>query len=78
MATRGRGTPRECPVATGHGTCARTVRAGQLMCPPHWRRVPKDARDDVWATWRRWERTMTDDAWAAYTAARETALEAAR
>lgn len=75
-ATRGLGTPRQCPIGgPGLDQCPRTVRAGHLMCGYHWREVPKDLQNDVWRTWRRWNKTMEDDDWAAYAVAREAALD---
>lgn len=69
--TRGRGETRYCPLAS----CERVVRAGHLLCPVHWRTVPKPLRDDVWAAWRSWTRDSTDAAWDAYATARTTALD---
>lgn len=70
MPTRLHGDRRSCPV----NGCRGTVRAGHLMCAPHWRQVPKDLQLQVWSTWRSWQRTMTDDDWTAYLTARAAAL----
>jgi hypothetical protein len=32
--------------------CRKSVKSDQLMCKRHWYKVPKDLRDEVWATWR--------------------------
>jgi len=73
MPTRLHGNPRDCPL----DGCPRTVRAGQLMCGPHWYQVPRELQRDVYRTWRSWNRTHDDDDWEAYMVAREAALEAA-
>ncbi len=41
-------TAHRCPA----GGCRQKIRAGRLMCRPHWYQVPKPLRDAVWATWR--------------------------
>ena len=43
-----RETLHECPV-TG---CKELVTQTRLACPKHWRRVPKDLRDELWAAFR--------------------------
>ena len=73
--TRGRGTPRQCPIGgPGLEQCPRTVRAGQLMCGPHWRIVPKDLASEVWRTWRHFDRT--GEGWDSYSVARAAAIDA--
>jgi hypothetical protein len=72
MVTRLHGNPRSCPI----GTCQRTVRAGQLMCGPHWGMVPKETKWDVYRTWRAWNRTHDADDWETYRVARKAALAA--
>src|SRR6202042_743802 len=37
-----------CPVSG----CDEQTDPSRLMCSRHWYRVPKQARDHVWATWR--------------------------
>jgi hypothetical protein len=32
--------------------CPRRVRAGYLMCAPHWYRLPAGLRARIWATYR--------------------------
>lgn len=39
---------RQCPC----NGCTVIVKAGLLMCAPHWSMVPKTQRDRVWSTWR--------------------------
>jgi hypothetical protein len=76
MPTRAAGTPRQCPIGEGLEQCPRTVRAGQLMCPAHWRLVPKAIANRVWRTWRAFCADGTDEQWAQYADAREDALAA--
>lgn len=59
----------------GISGCGSTARAGQLMCPYHWRQVPTDLQRAVWSTWRRWGKTMSSEDWTAYTTARKAALD---
>jgi hypothetical protein len=40
--------PSVCPVVR----CAVKIRSGYLMCPDHWRRVPRELRRLVGSTWR--------------------------
>lgn len=42
----------ECPISD----CARQVRAGLLMCGPHWRRVPRELQAEQYAAYRAWQR----------------------
>jgi len=37
-----------CPIAR----CGRQIDPSRLMCRSHWYMVPKELRDQVWATWR--------------------------
>lgn len=84
MGSRLHGNHRTCPVTVGTSEgsqeypvpCDRTVRAGHLMCAYHWRHVPKDTRDRVWAAWRAWQRDPGDLLWAMYLDARKDALDA--
>jgi hypothetical protein len=39
--------------------CRRSVRAGRLMCPPHWYRLPAGIRARIWATYRRGQTALT-------------------
>jgi len=32
--------------------CRNQIDPSRLMCRTHWYMVPKELRDDVWATWR--------------------------
>jgi len=47
--------------------CFVMVDSGLLMCPAHWRRVPKPVQRAVWNTWR-------NGPSGAYLAARESAI----
>lgn len=39
----------------GHcAVCSRSVRAGMLMCPAHWRQVPPSLQREVYAQLGRW------------------------
>jgi len=44
----GRGPGASCPVLG----CGEQIDPSRLMCRRHWYRVPKQLRDQVWATWR--------------------------
>jgi len=44
----GRGPGASCPVLG----CGEQIDTSRLMCRRHWYRVPKQLRDQVWATWR--------------------------
>lgn len=62
----------DCP--TG---CGRSVQAGKLMCPPCWRKVPRDLQRKVYLAWSAWRKDFSsDDAMKAYDQARENALAA--
>ncbi len=37
-----------CPV----GGCGKQIDPSRLMCRGHWYAVPRQLRDQVWATWR--------------------------
>lgn len=37
-----------CPISS----CTSNARSGQLMCPRHWRQVPRELNRQVYATWR--------------------------
>jgi hypothetical protein len=39
---------RSCPIAG----CGYQIDPSRLMCRTHWYTVPKELRDQVWATWR--------------------------
>jgi hypothetical protein len=39
----------QCPAPR----CAAAVNSSELMCPEHWRQVPKPIRRAVWITWDR-------------------------
>lgn len=66
--------PDACPV----GTCASSRRAGQLMCPRHWSRVPQHLQREVYRTWRAWRQDLADaDAMLAYRSASDAAVAAA-
>lgn len=75
MSTRLGGEPRRCPVTYERQPCQRTVRAGHLMCPAHWRLVPAPQRRAVTAAWKNWCTSMTDELWTAYLTARQAALD---
>ena len=47
-------TDRICPVKG----CFVPIRRDRNMCLAHWRRVPKDIQEEVWATWRMYQDTM--------------------
>lgn len=34
--------------------CAAKAKAGQLMCLPHWKALPRHLQKDVNATWKRY------------------------
>ncbi len=36
--------------------CTATAKAGQLMCWPHWKRLPRRLQFEVNDTWRRYRR----------------------
>lgn len=38
-----------CPIED----CIARVPESRLMCPPHWRLVPKDLADELYRAWRR-------------------------
>jgi len=62
---------QSCPI----DGCTRTRQSGQLMCKPHWYKVPKELRDKVWKTARKmWN--DDPDVETAYKAWREAADEA--
>jgi hypothetical protein len=65
---------RPCPAR-----CGRHVSTGHLLCPPCWKKVPKDLRSRVNRTWSAWTTVgLADrDAAAAYRAAAEEATAAA-
>jgi hypothetical protein len=62
---------RTCP--TG---CGRSVRAGQLLCPACWRKVPGHLQGPVYAAWRAFQRDSSDANWDAYIEARDNAIGA--
>ena len=64
------GQPAPCPA-----DCGRIIRPGLLVCPPCWRRVPRDLQAAVNSTWAAYRRNPTDARWAAYAEAREAALD---
>jgi len=72
------GLPGECPV-TRHGVrcSAPTPRSGAFMCAPHWRRVPRPARDAMFRTWRAWQADPTEESWDRFLTARAEALDLA-
>jgi len=39
---------RHCPISG----CGDQIDPSRLMCRRHWYMVPKETRDEVWATWR--------------------------
>jgi hypothetical protein len=39
--------------------CPRRVRAGYLMCAPHWYRLPAGLRARIWAAYRRGQTAVT-------------------
>lgn len=40
---------RRCPAPD----CGRKIKPGMFACKPHWFEIPKDIRNEIWATWRR-------------------------
>ena len=63
--------PGDCPIDGCTNRCA----DAQLMCKPHWYKVPKEMRDKVWKTARKmWH--DDPDVETAYKAWREAADEA--
>ncbi|MCB9377110.1 MAG: hypothetical protein H6515_14740 [Microthrixaceae bacterium] len=58
------------------GECGRRVRPGHLVCGPCWRQIRVPLERAVWSHRRAYQKNPTAERWAAYTAARETALEA--
>ena len=50
--------------------CESQVPNDWLMCKRHWYKVPKDLRDEVWATWRNVKRDPES-----YRDARERAIK---
>lgn len=73
MPTRLHGDPRRCPI----GDCGSVVRAGNLMCPRHWRTVPQPLQLAVNRTWRAFNTSGSGPDWADYTDARAAAITAA-
>lgn len=51
--------------------CSRPAKDGQLMCWPHWRRVPRHINHMVFDTWRNYRGDPT-----AYRQARDAAIQA--
>ncbi len=47
--TQAEGLLHKCPA----DECQEQVRSDRLMCPVHWRDVPKPLRDAVWRAWDR-------------------------
>lgn len=41
-------------------SCRAQVRAGLLMCPPHWRRVTEPTQREVYQTWRAFQNRPED------------------
>lgn len=76
MPTRGYTPPRQCPVGAGLGLaqCQRYVRPGRLMCPTHWRVIPKDLQLLIYSTLRAFNRSGSDEDWGRYMEARDAAL----
>lgn len=61
-----------CPVKG----CAAHAKPGQLMCWPHWRRVPKALNHAVFDTYRAWQRDPRHDTQSSYRQARDAAIAA--
>lgn len=55
--------------------CRSEVPPRLLMCPSHWRKVPKPLQRDVWRTYRLGQE-VTKDPSAAYLAAADAAIHA--
>ena len=55
----------DCPVRI----CELDVRADRLMCPPHWRMVPKPLQRAVYAAWQDGAGAGSTAHWAACQAA---------
>lgn len=76
--TKAKGDP--CPVKG----CTAHAKRGQLMCWPHWRRVPKALNRAVFDTFADWQAARRNDpggermaeATAAYRQARDAAIAA--
>jgi len=68
--TARKGSP--CPVAG----CEAHAKPGQLMCWPHWRRVPKALNRAVFDTFAEWERDPRHDTHRSYRQARDAAIAA--
>jgi hypothetical protein len=62
---------QECPV----DGCEKSIPLDKLMCPTHWRQVPRDLQGEVYAAWRR--RVRGDDgAMERHQAAKDAAIHA--
>lgn len=51
-------TTKNLPAMYGDGHCAvcqAKTRRGNLMCPAHWRKVPKPLKDAVYDALHRWD-----------------------
>jgi hypothetical protein len=66
-----------CPVPG----CTGTTHVGQMLCKPHWMKVPSDIKNEVLITWRTLRyrlgplpRVQLDE----YLAARQSAIKAAQ
>lgn len=61
-----------CPIKG----CKAHAKPNQLMCWPHWRRVPKALNHAVFDTYRDWQRDARHDTVQAYRQARDAAIAA--
>lgn len=57
--------------------CCKQIARGLLMCPAHWRMVPRHIRQEVWTTYKTvTRRDASSVSIAAYTAAVQKAVDA--
>lgn len=61
-----------CPVKG----CTAYAKPRQLMCWPHWRRVPKALNHAVFDTYEYWQRDPRHDTQRSYQEARDAAIAA--
>jgi hypothetical protein len=51
--------------------CDVSLQGAQLMCPPHWRQVPRPLQQEVYAAWNHGRGIGTERHWRAVRAAKQ-------
>lgn len=64
--------PRTCPGPD----CGRTIKRGMFACKPCWFKIPKEIRNEIWATYRALQRDLSRPRVEAYREAERKGLEA--